>query len=170
MKSGKLDRTDLEILNILQEQGDITNKELAQRIRLSPGSTHRRVMRLREADLIRWVRSGLNLRQLGYEQVAYVRVVLQAGKEPLAKFRKEMERERTLLELYRLRRPMPIGGEAFLLKVALKEEEKPEEWVESHLQKADVVASAEAWLVEETIKDSGYYDLTHYFRSGLRLE
>ena len=41
-----LDQTDRRILTVLQKQGRISNAELAERVKLSQSSCHRRVHRL----------------------------------------------------------------------------------------------------------------------------
>ena len=43
-----LDRTDFEILRLLQKDARLTNKELASAVDLAPSSTHERVKRLWE--------------------------------------------------------------------------------------------------------------------------
>ena len=48
----KLDRLDRRILTLLQEDGSITNLELAERVGLSPSPCSRRVKQLEEAGII----------------------------------------------------------------------------------------------------------------------
>ena len=49
----KLDKTDREILKILQSDARISNLELAERVNLSPTPCARRVKRFEEEGLIR---------------------------------------------------------------------------------------------------------------------
>lgn len=46
MKANTLDRLDLRILDVLQDNGRITNKELAEAVNLSPSACHQRFQRL----------------------------------------------------------------------------------------------------------------------------
>ncbi|MGB1639750.1 MAG: Lrp/AsnC family transcriptional regulator, partial [Pseudohongiellaceae bacterium] len=52
MKSTKLDKIDLRILQTLQKDGRITNQNLAERVNLSPSSCLQRVRRLEQAGVI----------------------------------------------------------------------------------------------------------------------
>ena len=52
-----LDRTDLKMLRLLQEDGRLTNAELAQRVNVSPATCHRRTQRLFREGFIAQVRA-----------------------------------------------------------------------------------------------------------------
>lgn len=60
-----LDRYDRRILDELQQDGRISNQELAERIGLSPSPCLRRVRALEEAGLILGYRAALDARKLG---------------------------------------------------------------------------------------------------------
>ena len=49
----KLDKTDLKILHILQENSKITNLDLSKKIGLSPAPTLERVKKLENQDVIK---------------------------------------------------------------------------------------------------------------------
>ncbi len=49
----ELDQKDIEILRLLQEDGKLTVREIAQRIHLSPTPTHDRIKRLEQNRVIR---------------------------------------------------------------------------------------------------------------------
>ena len=59
----KLDKTDLKVLQTLQDQGRITNHDLANLIHLSPSSCLQRVRRLEKAGVIASYAANL---ELGY--------------------------------------------------------------------------------------------------------
>ncbi|MBK1716680.1 Lrp/AsnC family transcriptional regulator [Thiocystis violacea] len=61
----KIDRYDKRILAELQQDGRVSNQELAERIGLSPSPCLRRVRALEEAGFIRGYRATLDARQLG---------------------------------------------------------------------------------------------------------
>ena len=48
----ELDKTDRNILNLLQTDGGLTNAQLAERVNLSPSACHRRVQRLEASGII----------------------------------------------------------------------------------------------------------------------
>jgi len=70
----QLDRYDLQILNILQQDGRISNQELADRIGLSASPCLRRVKALEEADLIIGYHAVLEAKKLGLSLLALIHI------------------------------------------------------------------------------------------------
>ena len=69
-----LDRYDRRILEVLQEEGRISNQELAERIGLSPSPCLRRVRTLEEGGLITGYRAVLDARRLGLSLLALIHI------------------------------------------------------------------------------------------------
>jgi len=69
-----LDRYDRRILEVLQQEGRISNQELADRIGLSPSPCLRRVRALEEAGIIAGYRALLDPGKLGLDLVALVSI------------------------------------------------------------------------------------------------
>lgn len=67
-----LDKIDIKILSVLQENGRISNVELAERVALSPTPCLRRVKRLEEEGVIALYRAELDKRALGLGVTAFV--------------------------------------------------------------------------------------------------
>ncbi len=65
--SVKFDQIDLKILGLLQEDGRMTNVELASRVGISAPPCLRRVRALEAAGLINGYHAALNGRGLGFE-------------------------------------------------------------------------------------------------------
>jgi DNA-binding Lrp family transcriptional regulator len=72
----RLDKIDWHILQILQDEGRITNVELSRRVGISAPPCLRRVRALEEAGIIRGYRALLNEKTLGYEVTAFAMVHL----------------------------------------------------------------------------------------------
>ena len=70
----KLDRIDRHILELMQENGRISNLELAELVGLSPSPCSRRVKALEDAGLIDTHVTLLNARQLGLTLTAYIHI------------------------------------------------------------------------------------------------
>ncbi len=68
----ELDRFDRQILQVLQNDGRISNQELADRIGLSPSPCLRRVRALEEAGVITGYRALLDARALGLSLMALI--------------------------------------------------------------------------------------------------
>ena len=69
-----LDRFDRRILEVLQQEGRISNQELAERIGLSPSPCLRRVRALEEHGLITQYRAVVDARPLGYQLMALLHI------------------------------------------------------------------------------------------------
>ncbi len=67
-----LDRYDREILRLLQQDGRVSNQDLADRIGLSPSPCLRRVKALEEAGLITGYRALLDAKKLGLSLMALI--------------------------------------------------------------------------------------------------
>lgn len=77
----RLDAIDWKILKELQDDGRITNVELARRVGISAPPCLRRVRSLEEAGIIRGYRTLVDEKQLGYDLTAFAMVGLQSQAE-----------------------------------------------------------------------------------------
>ncbi|MEU8819219.1 Lrp/AsnC family transcriptional regulator [Actinoplanes sp. NPDC048796] len=71
-----MDEKDCAILDLLQQEGDLPNIELARRLQLSPAATLRRVQRLRAEGVITGVRALVDPEKAGARVEAFVLVAL----------------------------------------------------------------------------------------------
>src|SRR5208282_1362085 len=81
MRRVKLDRIDRRILRDLQEDGRITNVELAKRAGISAPPCLRRVRALEEAGFIHGYHAELDHEQLGFEVMFFALVGLDSQAE-----------------------------------------------------------------------------------------
>lgn len=81
MRRVKLDRIDLQILQDLQEDGRITNVELARRAGISAPPCLRRVRALEEAGYIKGYHADLDAEALGFEVTFFALVGLNSQSE-----------------------------------------------------------------------------------------
>ncbi len=72
-----LDRTDVELLHLLQDDARMTNKEMADRVGLSPSATLERVRRLVGAGVVRGMHARLDPAAIGIGLEALLMVRLQ---------------------------------------------------------------------------------------------
>ena len=77
METHQLDKTDLQLLKILQENGRISIKELAQRVHLSPTPVFDRVRRLEASGVIERYTTVLNAAKLGQGFLVFCSVKLR---------------------------------------------------------------------------------------------
>jgi DNA-binding Lrp family transcriptional regulator len=76
-----MDATDFRILELLQENGRISNLELAERAFLSPSSCLRRVKQMEESGIISRYGAVLDPALLGLEVDAFVQVTMRRDVE-----------------------------------------------------------------------------------------
>lgn len=82
-----LDRTDLRILDLLQNHGRLSNQEIAERVALSPSPCLRRIKRLEDSGVIRQYVALVDPDRVGLGLLAYVSVKLEKrGKMPMEEF------------------------------------------------------------------------------------
>ena len=67
-----LDTIDIQILDILQKESQISNAEIARRVNLSPPATHTRIKRLEGEGFINRQVAILNQEKLGFDLLCYV--------------------------------------------------------------------------------------------------
>jgi Lrp/AsnC family transcriptional regulator, leucine-responsive regulatory protein len=112
-----LDETDVQILNLLQNDGRITNAELAKRVGLSPPSVLQRVRALEKAGLIRGYVAILEPERLGLRITALVMISLSLHQEqPIERFRRAIQEIPEINECYHV-----SGDFDFLLKVVVRD-------------------------------------------------
>ena len=73
----ELDKTDRRILAVMQENGRLSNQEVAEQVSLSPSPCLRRIRRLEQAGVIRKYVALLDADKLGLGLLAYVNVRLE---------------------------------------------------------------------------------------------
>ena len=101
--SDRLDSIDRHILRELQDDGRITNVELARRVGISAPPCLRRVRALEEAGYIKGYRALLDEKKLGFELTAFAMVHLSS------------QADADLQEFERFVRTLPLVRECWML-------------------------------------------------------
>jgi DNA-binding Lrp family transcriptional regulator len=110
-----LDSFDLKILRALQEDGRLTNQELAEIAGLSASQCSRRRMRLEEERVIAGYRAELASEALGFNVIAFIQITLATHSPDNAKnFRALVNRVDDIQEAYSL-----TGDADYVLKAVL---------------------------------------------------
>jgi Lrp/AsnC family leucine-responsive transcriptional regulator len=95
----EIDRFDRLILQVLQEDGRISNQDLADRIGLSPSPCLRRVRALEESGVVTGYRAQLNAKALGYTLMALIYISMDKHTpERFEHFEKEISQLPEVLE------------------------------------------------------------------------
>ena len=109
----KLDKLDLRILKILQENSKITNLDLSKKIGLSPAPTLERVKKLESTGVVESYHAEVNAQQIGLNVKTFILVSLAWQKDnALNNFLDKIKAIDEITECY------IITGEAdFLMKI-----------------------------------------------------
>jgi Lrp/AsnC family transcriptional regulator, leucine-responsive regulatory protein len=97
----RLDRTDLKMLRLLQNNGRLSNAELAEEVGVSPATCHRRTQRLFEDGFVEQVRAMVAPRKVGKGALVVVGVVLdRSTPESFASFEQAISRLKFVLDCH----------------------------------------------------------------------
>ena len=145
-----LDKTDLQILKILQEDGRITVKELAQRVHLSPTPVYDRMRRLEGAGIIERYTARLNAAKLGQGFIVFCSVKLRRmGKDIANDFVSRVKDIPEVAECYN------ISGEFdYLLKIYAPDMQYYNEFIINVLGTIDSLGSIQSSFVMNPVKTS----------------
>jgi len=146
----ELDRYDLQILRVLQEDGRISNQELADRISLTPSPCLRRLHALQEAGLITGYRALLDAKKLGLSLTALILISLdQHTPERLGNFEAQVVRIPDVLECLLI-----TGQEAdYQLKVVVKDMDAYQELLLNRITRIEGVTGVHTSFVLRRVVD-----------------
>src|SRR3546814_7307297 len=133
----KLDTIDRKILAALQDNGRLSNVELAERVGLSPSPCLRRVRQLEDAGMISRYVALLNQNAVGLPVSVFISIKLERQPEDdLDRFEAEVGTYPEVLECY-----LMTGTRDYLLRVATRDLADYERFLKPKLKIGDNVAS-----------------------------
>jgi Lrp/AsnC family transcriptional regulator, leucine-responsive regulatory protein len=145
-----LDRTDLRILELMQQHGRLSNQEIAERVALSPSPCLRRIRRLEELGVIRGYVALLDPKKLGLGLLAYVSIKLEKrGKMPMDEFKARVQTWPEVVACYAM-----TGEMDYLLRVHVGDLEHFSRFVMERLLKQPGVVDVKSSFALERIKDT----------------
>lgn len=116
-KQYKLDRTDIKILELLQQDARISNIDLARKVGLSPSPCHRRMRLIEEAGLIKRYVTLLDRVAVGLELTAFVEVALDhKDARTIAAFQQVAQDLPEIMECH-----VMTGESDYMLRIAAKD-------------------------------------------------
>lgn len=108
-----IDRTDLEILRLLQSDASLSAAAVGEQVGLSQSPCWRRIQRLRESGLIRHPGVVLDRKKLGFETMVFAHVRLTAhGRSKVSEFADAVRQFPEVLECHLL-----LGHVDFILRI-----------------------------------------------------
>ena len=143
-----LDGFDLKILAALQDDGRLTNQQLADLAGLSASQCSRRRTRLEDEKVIAGYHADLASEALGFNVLAFIQITLATHSPNNAKrFRDLMRRVDEIQEAYSL-----TGDADYLLKVVLSDLKSLSDIVNNVLMPHESVAHVRSSIVLDRLK------------------
>ena len=146
----ELDNLDRRILELLQDNGSLSNVELAERVHLSPSACLRRVNLLVESGLVEGSHLILNQARAGFEGTAYVYIALRGqDRKMLSAFETAMADVPQIQECY-----LVAGESDYLLRVVFRNMQDLERLHSDVITRLPGVERVQSTLTLRTVKRS----------------
>lgn len=146
----EMDRYDRQILALLQQDGRLSNQDLADRIGLSPSPCLRRVRALEEAGLITGYRALVDAKALGLSLMALIHISMdQHTPERFKNFETEVAAIPEVMEC------LLITGQSadYQLKVVVKDMDAYQELLLERITRIDGVTGVHSSFVLRRVID-----------------
>lgn len=151
----ELDKTDISILHILQENGKLTAIDIGEKVGLSPSPCARRIRHLYSDGYITGVHASLNLKKLGIGVQVIAQIRLSRHSETIVEsFESAVENMPEVTDCFTV-----SGDFDYMLRVICLDNEAYENWVR-RLQKLDLINTIDSRFVIRSVKESGPILLT----------
>jgi DNA-binding Lrp family transcriptional regulator len=156
LETHTLDSFDLKILAALQQEGRLTNQELAERVGLSASQCSRRRSALEEKGIVKGYRADLSPEKLGLGVTVFTHVTLATHNPDNArKFADLVGRLEFALEAHAL-----TGDADYLLKMVVPDLKALSAVVNEQLLPHESVANVRSAVVLDTLKSEARLPLS----------
>ncbi|KJE35787.1 AsnC family transcriptional regulator [Thalassospira sp. HJ] len=152
----QIDKINAEILNLLQEDGRMTNARLSEHLAMSETPCWRRLKRLEESGIIEGYQANLNRRKLGLGVMAFVQ--LSCSQHDLAsteEFERIIATTPNILACHNT-----TGADDFLLIVVARDLDDYSAFVDSTLRRLPGVTGIRSNLSLKEMKSSNRLPVT----------
>lgn len=145
-----MDKTDRKILNILQENGRITNSKLAAEIGISPPAMLERVKRLEASGMICNYTALIDRERAGFGLLAIIIISVSLNQiTSLGKVKEKLVDLDEVMECYQL-----TGDVDFLLKVAVRDMPMYTAFINDKLTSIPGIQNIRTSFVLDTLKST----------------
>jgi len=145
-----LDNNDIRILQLLQENAQLTLKEISSKINLSMTPTHDRIKRLENEGVIEKYVTILNKKMLGNPMTVYCNITLdKQQKNHFEEFEKAIKQFPEVIEC-----SVVSGNYDYLLKVIAKNMEAYNDFYQKKLSDLQSVAHISSSFVMSEVKNT----------------
>lgn len=146
----ELDRADVRILDVLQQHGDLSAADVAERVGMTASTCWRRVSRLQELGVVKGRVALLDREKIGLNVMVFSHVKLAGhGRDALLKFEQAVREHPEILDCYTL-----MGETDFLLRIVCRDIKAYEAFFLDHLSRFPGVQSVNSSITLAVIKET----------------
>lgn len=147
-----IDPTDIAILDLLQRDAELTNKEIAVQLHKSVATIHERIRRLKEHGYIKRTVAILDRKKVGKGLIAFSQVLLHDhGAETLASFEKEIIKFPEVMECFQM-----SGSFDFILRIATADMDMYHLFYRKLAALPNITTVQSFFVLSETKSDTAY--------------
>ncbi len=150
MRRLSLDRLDIRILDVLQEDATLSAADIAEKVGTATATCWRRIQRLEREGVMRARVALLDRERLGLNLMVFAHVKLaNHGRDALTRFEQSVREYPEVLECYTL-----LGETDFLLRIVTRDIKAYEAFFLDHLSRIAGVQSVSSSIALSIIKET----------------
>lgn len=147
-----LDATDIEILRLLQQDAELTNKEISYKLHKSVAAIHERIRRLKEQGYIKRTVVILDREKINKALIAFSHVLLKDhSANTLSSFEKEVVKFPEVMECFQM-----TGSFDFILRIATTDMNAYHIFYRKLAALPDIATVQSFFVLSETKSDTAY--------------
>ncbi len=147
-----MDPIDRSILLLLQKDGKITIKEIAERLNLTTTPIFERVKKLERDGYIKSYKAILNRKKIGLQLMAFCNITLNLHqKDFIKKFEKDIQQFPEVVECYHV-----AGMFDYLIKIYAEDMEQYQDFLSNKLASLENISKVQSSFVMTEVKDFSY--------------
>jgi DNA-binding Lrp family transcriptional regulator len=152
----QLDKTDLEILKMLQKDSNRTTKSIAAHLDMSTSPVFERIRKLEKEGYIKKYVAVLDNKKIGLKLTVFIGITLQGHtRSYLEKFVKEINNFPEVVECHRV-----SGNFDYLLKLVVEDIEAYETFIITKLTLLPYLGNVQSLITLSTGKETNEIDLS----------
>ncbi|WP_370449451.1 Lrp/AsnC family transcriptional regulator, partial [Aquimarina sp. BL5] len=151
-KKNIMDKIDRSILNLLQKDGKITIKEIAERLSLTTTPIFERVKKLEREGYIKSYKAILDRKKAGLQLMVFCNVTLNLHQtDYLKKFEKDIQQFPEVVECYHV-----AGMFDYLIKIYAEDMESYQHFLSNKLASLENISKVQSSFVMTEVKDFSF--------------
>ena len=166
MPKRTLDHTDIQLLNILQRDGSISNLQLSKKLGLATSTTLMRVKKLKQLNLLPSAHYLLNKELLGYKELFLTKISLKNDQTKIQAIERHLLKDGLVESLWSVGMEKSLGAAVYKALVRSKNHTLFAEWCDRLIAAYECFIETEE--IEIQLKERSDLKLTYHDLEVLR--